>query len=309
MQRAVQAVFALVLGLGISSPAHAQDASQGQAEKPINWVRGPSNVDVGERIGELKLGEKLVFANKQDTERILKSMGNPTHGSEVGIVTSSVDGENWFVLFEWRPVGFVKDDERNEIDADALLASIQKGTEAANEERKKQGAPGLHVTGWELPPRYDAATHNLTWAIRGRSDDGVEVVNYNVRVLGREGVMSMTLVDDPAAIAVAKSKIDGVIQNFSFKRGKTYAEWVPGDKVAAYGLTALVAAGAGAAAVKTGLFATLGAMLMKGGKAVLVALAALAAGVIGSIKKLFTKKNPPPPPPPSPPTNDETTAA
>jgi uncharacterized membrane-anchored protein len=288
------ALATLVLASGGLSATRAEEKKE-----PIQWTRGPAKVDVGDNLGEVKLSDRLVFAGKADTERLMREMGNPTNGSELGLVTSRVEGENWFVVFEWRGVGLVKDDERNEIDADALLKNIQRASEAANEKRKKQGSTALHVTGWAEPPHYDTATHNLTWAIRGKTDDGDEVVNYNVRLLGREGVMSVTLVDEPNGLATAKPRVDAVIQGFTFKRGKTYAEWVPGDKVAAYGLTALIAAGAGAAAVKTGLLAALGGMLVKAWKALVLAVIAAGATIARSVKRLFggREAHPIPPPP------------
>lgn len=278
-------IFAAILFLSLLvGSATAQD-------KPVDWVRGPAGVDVGEDIAGVQLPEHLVFAGQRDTKKLLETMGNPTNGSELGLVTSDVDGENWFVIFEWDDIGFVKDDERNTIDADALLESITKGTEAANKKRPKDQS-ALHVVGWAEPPHYDQASHNLSWAIRGRSDDGHEVINYNIRLLGREGVMSVTLVDDPAGIEAAKPRLDAIVHAFSFKQGKTYAEWVPGDKVATYGLTALVAAGAGAAAVKTGLLATLGGVLVKAWKAIAVGAVALLAGLARAVKSIFSRKTP-----------------
>jgi uncharacterized membrane-anchored protein len=105
-------------------------------------------------------------------------------------------------------------------------------------------------------------------------------VNYNVRVIGRDGVMSVTFVDDPRNLAAARPAVDEVIAAFTYKRGKKYAEWVPGDKVAEYGLTALVAAGAGAAAAKLGFFGVLAKLFGKAGKLVIVLLVALGAGAV-----------------------------
>jgi len=110
-------------------------------------------------------------------------------------------------------------------------------------------------------------------------------MNYNVRLLGRSGYMSITLVEDPTKLARSKPKMQEVLNGFSYKQGKTYAEWRPGDKIAKYGLAALVAGGAGAAAAKLGLFAVLGKLLAKGGKVlVLVVIALLAA-----LKKFWSR--------------------
>jgi len=52
------------------------------------------------------------------------------------------------------------------------------------------------------------------------------------------------------------------LAGFNFKTGNTYAEFRQGDKLAGYGLTALVAGGAAAVAVKTGLFKYIGKFLI-----------------------------------------------
>jgi uncharacterized membrane-anchored protein len=277
----------------------AGHAAAEEPKQPVDWTAGPAQVDVGSSVAEVALPEGLLLAGQKDTQRLLESMGNTTSGDELALVAPRSEAETWFVIFEYDRVGYVRDDEKNEIDADALLDSIKEGTERANEERRKQGHGTISVVGWDLPPRYDPVTHNLTWAIRGRGDDGHEVVNYNVRVLGRDGVMSVTLVDDAAGMQAARSRVEPLLAGFAYKRGKTYAEWVPGDKVAEYGLTALVAAGAGAAAVKTGLFAALAKLLAKGGKLVVVALAAAGAVLVKGWKALTGRRDGPPVGPPA----------
>jgi uncharacterized membrane-anchored protein len=62
---------------------------------------------------------------------------------------------------------------------------------------------------------------------------------------------------------------------------------VPGDKVAEYGLAALVLGGAAAIATKKGLWAVIVGFLVKGWKLVAIAVAAVGA----SLRKLFGKKN------------------
>jgi uncharacterized membrane-anchored protein len=249
----------------------------------VAWTTGPATVDLGQGIAQVDLGDGYAFAGPADTRRLLAEMGNTVDNTEVGLVRPTGDDQDWLMIFEYKPEGYVKDKDKDEIDKNAILKSYQDGTEAGNKNRKEKGLPGLHVTGWFEEPHYDRHTHNLVWALQARSDDGSEVVNYNVRVLGREGYMSLTLVDEPSKLSASKPQVETILSTFSYKKGKSYAEWVPGDKVATYGLTALVAGGAGAAAVKLGLFAGLMKVLAKGGKAIAVGLAALAMGA----RKLF----------------------
>lgn len=271
--RALRALFAAALLVAI--PARAEEAPP----DAVAWTPGPATVEL-RGLAEVRLPEALAFAGADDTRKLLESMGNTTDGSEVGLVVPKADDQSWFIVFEWAATGYVKDDDKDAIDADALLRSIREGTEQSNEWRKERGLPALHVVGWSEEPRYDDRTHNLTWAVLARNESGRETVNYNVRVLGREGVMSVTFVDEPQNLAAARPAVDEVIAAFSYKQGKTYAEWVPGDKVAEYGLTALVAAGAGAAAAKLGFFGVLAKLLGKAGKLVIVLVAGLGAGAV-----------------------------
>jgi len=112
------------------------------------------------------------------------------------------------------------------------------------------------VLGWAKPPYYDQGTNNLTWAIRGSGSEtggAEETINYSVRVLGRKGTMNIDLVLSSSQLERVRPYFDLLMKDFSFSRGNKYAEFCSGDKIAAYGLTALVAGGAGAALVKSGL--------------------------------------------------------
>lgn len=253
---------------------------------PVSWASGPLTVPLGAQA-QLGLLEGQAFANAKDTQLLMEAMGNPTSGNEVGLVRPEAEDQDWILVFEHHPVGFVKDDEKDKIDKDAILKGISEGTEEGNKRRKERGIPGLHVTGWFEEPHYDPATHNLVWALRAKDDNGGEIVNYNMRILGREGYMSVTLVEEPAKLAESKRSIEGLMKGFSYNSGKRYAEFRSGDKLAEYGLVALIAGGTGAAAVKLGLFAALWKFIAKGGKAVILLAVAALAGLRRVLAGLF----------------------
>lgn len=263
------------------------DAPEGDApaekKSKFNWKRGPGTMPLADSVAQLKLVEDEAFLDGPETIKALRMDGNQPSGNEVGLIKPLAEGEGWFAVFKYEAAGYVKDDEKDSIDADELLKNIREGTEEGNEYRKEHGVPGLHVLRWSDPPHYDAQTHNMVWGILAKDDTGEEVINYQVRLLGREGYMSVTLVDDPKLIDTSKVAFTKVLERFSYQPGKTYAEWRPGDKVAEYGLTALVAAGAGAAAVKLGLFQ----YLAKFAKLIIVGIAGAAAAVGRFFKRLF----------------------
>ena len=157
----------------------------------------------------------------EDTRKMLQAMGNTVDNTEVGMVTPTAEDQNWMLIFEYDDAGYIKDDDKDKIDKDAILESYRKGTEEANKRRKESGIPGLHIIGWFEEPHYDARTHNLVWALRAKDDGGDEVVNYNVRLLGRKGYMSVTLVDDPARLAESKPHVDALLSTFEYKKGRT----------------------------------------------------------------------------------------
>jgi len=264
----------------LQGTAVAQGQEDGGILNQIQWEHGPG-ISSLDNWAEIDVPDGFVFANGSDTRILMEAMGNVNSGTEVGFLApASLD---WFVVFEFDKIGYVKDDEKDDLDSAAIIESIQKGTEAGNKVRRERGFPAPHIVGWEVEPHYNDLTNNLEWAIRAQNEDGSLVLNHNTRLLGRRGVMKSTLVVDPetfdTVLPVYRSNLDG----FAFKSGQTYAEFTKGDKIAKYGLTALVAGGAGAAAAKLGLFKILGKYF----KVVIVAVVAFFAGILKFLKSLF----------------------
>src|SRR5262249_52971771 len=154
---------------------------------------------------------------------------------------------------------------------------------SGNDERKRLGMQPIYTDGWSVPPHYDEATRRLEWGVRLRDHDGRFVVNYTSRLLGREGVMSAVLVSNPESLEKDRAAVDAALNGFAYNSGKAYSEFKEGDKVAAYGLGALVLGGAAAAAAKTGA----GKALFKG---LWIALAAGAAAIWAFVKRFMGKK-------------------
>jgi uncharacterized membrane-anchored protein len=218
-------------------------------------------------------------------------------GRELGVILNpgEGDGHPWFALFSFSGEGYVDDSDRDKIDADALLTSMKEGTERDNEERKKRGWTPFVLEGWQTKPYYDAKTNNLTWAIRGASPGETATINHSVRLLGRRGVMSVALVADQAGIASTTDDFNQLLAGFSYNAGQRYAEFRQGDKMAGYGLAALIGGGAAAAAVKTGFFKKFWKVLL-----------AIVFAALAGLKKLFgggNREEPAPSvqPPPVPP--------
>jgi len=263
--------------------ADAQEESETRSLlKKIQWKRGPADAEVG-KYAKINVPEGFMFTGGDGTRKLLEAMGNPTNGSELGFLSPT--NLQWFVVFEFSDVGYVKDDDKDKLDPQKLLATIKRGTEMGNKRREKMGAAPMTIIGWETPPKYNEQTHNLEWAIRAESE-GHPVVNYNTRLLGRDGVMEAALVIKPEKLEETLPTFQDLLSGYSYKGGHTYAEYKQGDKLAKYGLAALITGGAAAVAMKTGLLSAIILFFKKGIKLVVVAVVA----VVAWIKRLVLGK-------------------
>jgi len=268
---AAEAIFMLAL------PLAAQDAA---GQKPPA-LAGPATAQLG-NIAQIELPAGFAFFDGKTTRAMMAAAGEPTSGNELGLLQPT--NAPWSVIFEFSNIGFVKDDEKDKLDADKLLQAIKAGNDEGNKERQRNGNPPLIIVGWEQEPKYDPVTHHLTWAIRATSE-GRAILNYNTRLLGRKGVMEVVLICEPEEFSKTLPVFSGLLNHHKFLSGETYAEYKPGDKIAKYGLGALVLGGGAVAAAKLGLLGPVLLFLKKGWKLVVAAVVAIAAG----IKKLLNK--------------------
>lgn len=266
----MKALLFAALTLFAAAPALAQDAEEESPFAQLDWHKGPGNEDIA-RKATIRTGESISFLDEANSRRFLELTGNiPEDGNY--IIVSSSDEADWWAAFSFDPVGYVKDDEK--IDADELLSTLKDSDEPSNEYRRKLGLGELHTVGWVVPPHYDTQTRRLEWGLKVRSDGG-ESVNYTVRLLGRTGVMNATLVADPETLERDIPSFKASLAGFAFNSGETYAEYREGDRVAEYGLAALVVGGAAAIAAKTGFLAKFWKLIVGGVVALFVGLGKL----------------------------------
>lgn len=278
-RNSVPTVLSVVALCILATTVPAQDSAE-----EFDWLEGPRTVDIGHDLAEITIGEGYLFADGDKTREIMQQIGNPPTYTEVGMIIPASEDASWFVVFEFEESGYISDAEKDDIDADAIFESIREGNDHANEEREEMGAAPLELLGWWESPRYDERSNNLVWALLGQSE-GDSVVNYATRLLGRRGYISVTLVGEPNELATVKPEVETLMASFAYKPGNRYAEYREGDKLAQYGLTGLIVGGAGAMAVKTGLFAVIGKFFAKMGKLLVVVV----LGIGAFFKKILAK--------------------
>lgn len=263
--------------LAIAAP---NEQDPGAALRALDWHIGPRAEQVVGKATLKTADAETLFLDDANSTKFLKLTGNlPEPGNN--IIFSKSGG--WWADFSFNPIGYVKDDEK--IDADDLLKTLKSADGPSNEERKRLGLPPLYTEGWYVPPHYDPQTKRLEWGVKLRSE-GQTVLNYTIRLLGRTGVMSATLVSSPETLDKDVASFKQVLQGFDFNAGERYSEFKKGDHVAEYGLAALVVGGAAAVATKKGFWAVIGGFLAAAWKLVVAGVIAAFAG----LKALFKKK-------------------
>lgn len=277
-------VITLLAAAMLSTTAFAQNDAAQHVIRSLHWVDGPTVVNVGTNA-KFQVPSGYTFLDAPDTRRFLEEVThNSSNGNEYFFGPKDA---GWWATFSYDATGHVSDDEK--IDAAVLLKSKQENQAADNAARRSKGWPQLLNMNWKYPPFYEPGTKRLEWAVTFLSSDTNHwAVNYETRLLSREGVTSATLVVAPEGLDAALPAFKSAVSGYEFIAGQRYNEYKQGDRTAEYGLAALVAGGAAAVATKTGFWKTIAVFLAASWKLVAGAGVALLAG----LGKLFKRKEP-----------------
>lgn len=243
---------------------------------------------LGNNLATLVVPEAFYFLDSDDAETVLVDLWGNIPGQDVlGMLLpaaySPLDLDSWAVTIDYTEDGYVSDDDAADIDYTELLRDMQKDTKAWNEERVDAGYDAVDLLGWAEPPHYDAAEKKLYWAKELRFGDMPDTtLNYEIRALGRRGILSMTFIAATNQLDEINAHREQVLSMVEFNDGNRYSDFDPSmDKVAAYGLGALVA---GKIAAKTGLIAGLILFLKKFGIFIVIGIAAFFRKIVGAFR-------------------------
>ncbi len=253
-------------------------------------------------VAKISLPDGFRYLDPAGTESVLNKLwGNPGGGGTLGMIVPAkfdpLRGNSWAVILSFDEDGYVKDDDAAKINYTDLLKQMQEGVAAASKEREKEGYPSIELIGWAAPPRYDATTHKMYWAKEIKfGDSATHTLNYNIRILGRRGVLVLNAVASIAQLPQVEAATPELLHMVDFQEGHRYTDFAPStDKVATYGLAALVAGGI---AAKVGLFKGLWVAILALKKFIIIAAVAIG----GFFKRLITGNKKPAPAEPATPT-------
>lgn len=228
---------------------------------------------------------------QKEAQWLIESIwGNPAQPNVMGMLVRDnykiSDAGAWTFVLSWDGSGYVKDDDAADLNYDEMLTEMQKSEVEENKERVQAGFPPVHTIKWASKPFYDDKNKVLHWAkdLQFGDASAEHTLNYDVRVLGRKGVLSMNAVGELSQLEDIKAAIPTVIHAATFTKGNQYAEFDPEvDQVAAYTVGGLIA---GKILAKVGFFA----LILKNIKLIGIALVAGFAALRKRLAGLFGRR-------------------
>jgi uncharacterized membrane-anchored protein len=249
-------------------------------------------------VASVVLPEGFKYLNKEQSNRVLEDLwGNPKDSRVLGMIFREADGvmmdSSYAFVISYEDMGYVKDDDAGDMDYDELMKQMQTEEVEDNKQREAMGYGPAYIIGWAAKPFYDKERKILHWAkeIKFGDDATSNTLNYDVRVLGRKGVLVLQAVAGMSELGLVQEHIGDVLGIVQFKDGYKYEQFDSNvDEVAAWTIGGLVA---GKVLLKAGLFAGLLKLLVGLWKPLAIGVVALGAWLV----KVFAgrKKNASPP--------------
>jgi uncharacterized membrane-anchored protein len=211
----------------------------------MHWI-DHGNTKLTSSHSTLSVPPNIRALTDKDARRLSQILNGDDDSSVEAIALDDHDG---VVYFTFTDAGYVSLDDWADLDPAAMIAEVRDNTEKANAERQKQGTRPLHVDGWIQQPTLDRANNQAHWAFSAHHDDGSKLVNAVAIQLGRNGFEKLIWAGDAKNFETSDF-LGAMMQARSFDEGSRYSDHTDGDKVAGYGIAALVGAIAGAKVLK-----------------------------------------------------------
>src|SRR5690606_10283949 len=98
-------------------------------KREFGFEPGPRKARIGTHA-ELDVPEGFSVTSVEGTRKFLEATNNVVNKRELATLYHLDDG--FFIIFEFDAIGYVKDDDKDDLDADAMLESIKEATRRTN---------------------------------------------------------------------------------------------------------------------------------------------------------------------------------
>ena len=142
--------------------------------------------------------------------------GNPPDENSLGMLfpenTGPLDSAAWAFNITFSEIWYVEDDEAEKIDYDEMLVQLKEEIQEENQQRTETGYETIELIGWASKPYYDRDRKVLHWAKEIKFGDyEINTLNYEIRLLGRKGVLSLNAIGSMEQIQDVRSATEPAI--------------------------------------------------------------------------------------------------
>jgi uncharacterized membrane-anchored protein len=246
------AAATLMLGAVCADAQQISDSPPGANERraaeigKLNWLHeGKLQLALSNSTLSLPVGYHAVLGT--DANRLVELVNAQSEKIADAYLIDPTSGSE--MVIEYVDSGYITLDDLSEMNPTKMLQDIKDATEDGNSARRAAGINEMHVTGWLQQPTFDRSTNTAYWAL-GATSGGGGLVNAIALRLGRNGYEKFIWITSPDQFSYVGGMLDVVLRTHSFDAGYRYSDHIGTDKVAGYGIAALVGAAAGAKAVK-----------------------------------------------------------
>lgn len=199
-------------------------------------------------VATLTLPPTYKFLDAAQSKQVMVDLwGNPPSVAEdmIGMifpVDAGVYDDGFAFAIEYDSLGYVSDADADAIDYTLMLKDMMKEDSLEEIQRSAEGYDPLVLVGWADPPHYDKTHKALHWAQElDRMDSSAHVLNYNIRVLGRRGMLLLNAMGTMDHLDSVKTAIPTLLDMIAFDDGNRYDQFNPAtDKVADWSIAGLI---------------------------------------------------------------------
>ncbi len=248
MRRIVLAavVAGILAGLVLTPSSQAASPDPGAIETPrsafaeaLRQATGaPARAELADQA-TVRLSDDLLLVPKEPAARVLNVSNLPVPKGFVALLIGP-DGMDAPGMVTFVPSGFVDSDAVAAWTADDILSSLRNTVEQQNPDRIQHGLQPLEARRWLLPPTYNPAKHQLSWAAliipRSAPRESGGEVTFHAIGFGRNGYIHLSVVSSEQAASSAQRMIAAFLDGLNFRPGKAYSDVNSQDRRSPNGL-------------------------------------------------------------------------
>lgn len=158
--------------------------------------------------------------------------GNPENPDILGVLLADRMGpmEKDFrgVVISFEASGYMAESEIRTIDYTKLLGEMKEQLKNDNLLRRRKGAGVITGMDWAFTPYYNKDNHTLHWArVLHFGKASSSTLNYEVRLLGRKGVLCFTAIGNATELDQIKQQVALITAGAHFTPGNSYTDFNP----------------------------------------------------------------------------------